>query len=73
LKGSVEILGSIKINSTFSSMEIISNLRKELTNHLAKERAINYESKHRKELLTNLQVDIELFTYAARNVPMYLK
>ena len=49
---------------------IASNLKKRLSHHIAQQQTIQYWKQHNKPIQDN-QFDMEVFTHAARNVPLY--
>ena len=73
MRGNKAILGGVKVNSALLPTNIVSNLRKELPNHLAKIRALRYWSQHGKEVLMHSETDLQTLNHAARNIPFHLK
>ena len=61
---------SITINYNKHKITIASNLKKRLKNYIAKERILQYWHDHDKPV-RHESFDMEVFTHAARNVPLH--
>ena len=61
---------SLSISHSGTNVTIASNLKKRLTHHIAQQRTIQYWHNHHKPV-QDKNFDRDVFTHAARNVPLH--